>query len=231
MSWKTCLGLAVLLIVVLQVGACAQATYDYMLSATALGIKEGNYGTSYFVAPDLTLTAITRMNASQPMGETGTLYFDKDLGLGVQNGSAGGSQGISGGGPDGDEAAVFAFSTPVITSSPTLLLNSFAAKDDDPQMVVTLADGSIVSVPTASIEAAAKLVSGSEYSVAFSDLPELAGKGPLSSFYVREWTGHLYVSGLRDVQQVPEPTTMAGFALGALGLGGFLRRRRQRRSA
>jgi len=228
-------AVAIVLLVALSVGASAQQTYNYTLSAKSLGIKEQNVGTSYQSdvwgdGGNLSLSAVSKIGQpGLPNGQTGTIYLD-DLGGGVQNLLRGGSTGISGGGPDGDESLIFSFTKmPIVATSPTLLLNAYKPKDDDTEIVVTLADGSVVNVPVSSVEGAAKQVAGlkESYTVAFSDLAELAGKGPLSSFYVREWTGHILVNGLTGVQQVPEPATMVGFALGAFGLG-YLRRRRQR---
>ena len=73
-----------------------------------------------------------------------------------------------------------------------------------------LADRPVMTVPAASVEGAAKLVAGTSdsYTVALRDLAALADKGPLSSFHVREWTGHLLVNGLTRVQRAPEPATM-----------------------
>ncbi|MBM3475586.1 MAG: PEP-CTERM sorting domain-containing protein [Armatimonadetes bacterium] len=232
------LAVAVVLLVVLSVGAAAQQIYNYTLSAKALGIKEQNVGTSYQSAlwndgGNLSLSAVSKIGQPfLPNGQTGTIWLD-DLGGGVQNLLRCGSQGISGGGPDGDEKLIFSFSkVPIVATSPTLLLNTYKPKDDDTEIVVTLADGSIVNVPVSSVEAAAKQVAGAKesYTIAFKDLKELAGKGPLSSFYVREWTGHILVNGITGVEQVPEPATMIGFGLGAFGLA-YLRRRRQRKAS
>lgn len=218
--------------------AAAQQVYNYTLTATALGMGEQNVGPSFESdlwgdGGNLTLSAVTKIGQPNlPDGMPGTIYLS-NYGAGVQNLWKKGSKGISGTGPDGDEALVFDFTkTPIVTSSPVLFLNDFSAAYDDTSLVVRLADGSTVNVPAASIEGAAQRVregancGGSLYRVAFKDLRELSGKGPLSGFTVLESTGHTYVYAVRDVQEVPEPGTMAAFALGACGLA-YLRQRRR----
>ncbi len=200
-------------------------TDSYDLTSTALGIAEGNYGFSYFVSPDLTLTAITKMTDGPGSGVAGTIYFHNKEGAGVQDELAGGSKEISGGGPCQDEALVFTFGTPPYADSPTLLLNKFKPDKDDVELVVSLVGGSTVYVPIATVDLKAVKVGKESYTLAFADLPELAGKEPLTSFYVRTWEGHVYVSGLHDVAPTPEPATLVllGLSLGGVGL---LRRRR-----
>ncbi len=175
-------------VVVAQGYASTDVTYDYMLSANALGIPKGNYGASYFVSPDLTLSAWTKMGT---VNETaGTVYFDDKDGAGVQDEGASGSKEISGAGPAGDEALVFTFGTPVITDSPTLLLNKFNPDDSDVELVVTLHDGSVVTVPTMTVDTWATKLGKDSYSLAFADLPELVGhraRSPLWGWVCGVW--------------------------------------------
>ncbi len=216
----------VIVVFVLLVVCAGSALADtYMLSANALGIPKGNYGTSYFVSPALTLTARTKMTPTLPYGLAGTVYLHDKDGAGVQDELAGGSKEISGGGPAEDEALVFTFSTPVFTDSPTLLLNKFDPAGSDVELVVTLHDGSIVYVPTTTVDLKTVKVDKDSYTLAFADLPELVGKGPLDTFYVRTWEGHSYVDGLY-VDPIPEPGTMTLMGLGLLGLAARIRKRK-----
>lgn len=216
---------------------------------------EGNKGASFrpwtdashTATANFVITARTGIDEYSPLdpsasGAVGTVYIEKDgkngkrKGAGVQTADAGGSKGISGGGPARDEELIFTYDEDVYLNSISIQLgdidfgNQGVASDKDDPVIFLQTAGSAtfdVAIGEADIYAAFSYIGdpGNKYGeVDFNSFTSLAGLSNdtvISAFAVRETNDHIYVNGAT----VPEPAT-----LGLLAFGGSLvliRRRRK----
>ncbi len=190
-----------------------------------LDMDEGNYGTSLMINEVLEISAITGI--TQEGGPfTGTVYLERNgKGFGVQTLQPGGSKGISGGGPDQDEALSFNFIGNVDAASLLIGLNKFNRDKDAPVITLFLSDGTELSF-TESHENWDSAVTSRGKEKVIVDMSVFLGAGfsaSASSLSVKETTGHLYVNSITYI--IPEPATVVMLGFGA---GVFLIRPRRR---
>jgi len=199
---------------------------------------EGNKGISYRPLDPLgnpaafVLTARSDIDTAQPFtatapGQGGTVYIGKD-GAGVQNASAGGSKGISGGGGDADEELIFTYDAPVLLGDIRVFLADIEFgkglnDKDDPIIFLSLAGSGIYGVTAleAAVFGAFTDTGGKTGWVDFGTLTALSNTTPIDAFKIRETNDHIYVTG---VTPVPEPAICSLMLAGGLTL--LARRRR-----
>jgi hypothetical protein len=229
-------------------GAVSMVT-TWFDSAT-YGAVSGNLGTSMDIfGGALTLTARNKVNSAAPLdpnavASVGTIYFDSSAvpttgGLGVQDINAGGSKGISGGGPTQDEELGFTFNNEgAALETIAVLINDWGwgvdNNKDRPVIFVTTFNG--ISSTTYTFDAPAVHAASDAYGtgtnswwVDFNDFAGVVGGSAemVTSFAVREAGDHIYVKGVTiglDDGVIPEPSAMLLVTLSGLGLA--LRRRR-----
>jgi len=199
---------------------------------------EGNKGLSFRPVDEFgdpagfVMTAMSSIDGSDPFspfasGLDGTVYIDRD-GAGVQSADAGGSKGISGGGPCGDEQLIFAFDMPAMASSFQLGLVQYEAGNglgdkDDTILFINFVGSSDILV-----------LDETEYMSAFTSTGDKAGyidfsmlgfgDALIESLTVREIKSHMEVNAM-SYALVPLP---APLALGLFGLAGVALMRKRR---
>lgn len=148
----------------------------------------------------------------------GTIYVG-DKGIGVQSETAGGSKGISGDGPDGDELLRFAYSTPVFGDTLDLYLHDVevkggAFKNDVLQIELFFVGGPSVVRSSTDVFAAYTKTGRKDGFVDFSLLDGIGGVGGLTGFEFRVYEGHALVSGVENPSTIPAPVTIALMGMG-----------------
>ncbi len=144
---------------------------------------------------------------------TGTVYID-DNGAGVQDdrtpGPPGGSKGISGGGPLGDEAIKLTFSLPVLTSSITLTFAEYELSKENP--VIYLDTTASPTFGELDIEGVLQNIGDKLFFLDFSLIPNIDAFPSVSMVYVGEIDGHFVLSEVHpdpiSTNPVPEPGTL-----------------------
>lgn len=209
---------------------------------------DGNLGTTLVLfSGELTVTArsIISNDDSQKFvlnaaGQTGTIYLDSNSntylgGLGVQNAAAAGSNGISGGGPNGNEELIFSYATGVYLGTASIIINELEYGNgvddkDDPYLWIDTSAG-LFSVNEATLLSASTFGIGADAAksatVSFASMATALSINPnvtLNSFTLRETRDHIFVNGLNGGTLIPEPSSMSLIALTAFGLA--VRRRR-----
>ena len=195
------------------------------LTDKGLGLQKGNYGTSLQINDLITLAALTRINGID--SQQGTIYVEKNKGIGVQNSYAGGSKGISGSGDDQDEALVFNFSSGVSTNGFTVGLNEYEQKADNTIINMLFGSGLEMSFDKTNANWTGALTSLSRTNVNVN-IGQLVGanfSNQIKRLTVSETQGHIYVNCIGydgGSITVPEPTTIAmlGFGLMIFALPG-----------
>lgn len=208
------------------------------------GAPNANQGTA-MVYPDLTITAKSALlpYPTDPIltaGFTGTLYWGNDLGnlddpdcgkdcagLGVQNAKGGGSNGISGGGGDQDEAIVFSFIAAVPANSVQALILGVNAPDKDGKK------GDVIDVyiqyagsPTTVYYANVSPTYVPYAAPSVLDLSTLPGvtSANIAALAIVESNNHIAIGQLSySTSTVPEPVTLSLVGIGLLMLGGVRR--------
>jgi hypothetical protein len=203
------------------------------------GVNHGNLGSSLAPNADLTITAKSKLLLTDdPLFVTdkaGTVYWG-DLGnlgtgerhvfgLGVQNAAKAGSKGISGGGPDANEALVFTFNSPgLIAQSVKLTLVGLNDSGKSADATNLFLEFSPVLSPSDKVYTAISFDTPT-YVLDFSTLAGIAGN-TFGSFAVVCTDGHFGVGGI-EYSSVPVPPSLLLLGSGLVSLG-LLRIRRKR---
>lgn len=242
------MSLMVLLSLMIGTGAAWATT----ISIDWTGDGPGNLGSEFTPTQDddLKITAKTKLGEDENAlsgGTAGTVYWgnlggldtgmgSSWLGLGVQRSEPDamnnwGSEGISGGGGDQDEALIFTFAKEVDASSVQLTLiglNFGLDPQGNPSMNNDIISLSLQFWGENPLD---------EISIDFTQMPTYLldfstlglGDGTFGSFAIRANNGHFGVGGISytytEVQPVPEPATISLLGIGLLGLGYLSRKR------
>ncbi|MBL7106332.1 MAG: PEP-CTERM sorting domain-containing protein [Phycisphaerae bacterium] len=190
------------------------------LTEHGLGLAKGNYGTSFVIDDFIEVGALTSISGSFGDADTGTVYLDRDKGLGVQTLNLSGSKGISGGGGDQDEALVFNF-TNVQASSLSVGLNSFKVSKDDPFITLILSGGASYTFSESSQgwDSAITSTGRDKANLDVGLLLQGAGVGAdrvVDKMYVMEVSEHLYVNSIGYNTAIPEPASLLMLGIGSL---------------
>ncbi|MBN1457367.1 MAG: hypothetical protein JW912_05910, partial [Sedimentisphaerales bacterium] len=163
------------------------------LTKEGLGIDAGNYGPSLTINDVLNITAVTDIEDGHL--DTGTVYLDKNKGLGVQNQYGQGSKGISGTG-NSNEALVLNFTTAVETNSLSIGLNDYKYNSDDPIITATFSDGYEVVFDEShqNWDSAITYIGSKNISVNIGTLLGESYNGFIASLVVKESKGHIYLN-------------------------------------
>ncbi|MCK4888147.1 MAG: PEP-CTERM sorting domain-containing protein [Planctomycetes bacterium] len=195
-----------------------QAT-TIVFTSDGVNLSEGNYGTSMLIDNFIQVSALTKITLVD--SQTGTIYLDSDKGLGVQTSTARGSEGISGGGRDQDEALIFDFMQTVAASSIVLGLYDYNPNDDDTVLTLTLNNSSELSFTKShqNWNSAITYLGGEKTTINFGVLLGEGFGGSAARVSVMEPTGHVYVNLLgATTSTIPEPATMLLLCMGTLFL-------------
>ena len=202
-----------------------------------------NLGSSLVLAGgELTITSRSIIDLTQPFvltasGQAGTIFVDSDAnaykgGLGVQNGSAEGSHGVSGAGPNQNEELIFTYTTGVTLGTVEIILNILefghgVGDKDDPYLWVDTSLG-LFAINEAQLGVAATFAGGAGDAAQSATIDfSLLGIDPdatLNSFVLRETRDHIIVKAMEAGILIPEPGSM--LLIGISGLGLLARRRR-----
>jgi hypothetical protein len=166
-------------------------TYD--LTGNALGLSEGNKGTSLTVSPELTLHSLTYGNQTgYPSGTAGTVYLDQTDGTGVQTTSwwKRGYTTIDGESTGAYESLVFDFSTAIGATSTKLWLNKIHHHGCTwVDIWIKPVSGSALSVPNLLNYFHSTGGNASDGTLSgyfnFSEIPGLSGVGSIERIIVR----------------------------------------------
>lgn len=189
------------------------------------------------------MTARSSVDSSQPFsasasGDPGTVYIGRK-GAGVQNGSFGGSSGISGGGGDKDEELIFTYNSAVSLESIQLGLNDIEfghgqGDKDDP--VLFLSEGgsgqySVITEEDIRATSAFTYMRDKKGILDFGAFSSILGFTNIDAFKIRETRDHIYVKSLSQATPVtaavPVPTPSALFLAGiGTVFSGWIHRRR-----
>lgn len=169
----------------------------------------------------LTLEALSMTPEDEIDLENGDLadLIIGQLGMGVRPSMHGGSIGISGNGAHRDEVLIFGFSSPVVTSSVTLVLTQFG-----PSSQMNSMHGDLAEVYITEDQVLPFLVPIAGEDGTF--LLPLTGLLPedIDWLAIRAVNGHFLVSGIQ-LTAIPEPSTLVLVGIGLLGLRHFGRDR------
>jgi hypothetical protein len=242
-----CIGAALLLCV--QAALAISVTVD--LDKDAQG--EGDKGPSFRPpGADLVMTArwglangLTYNDGQNPGHTPGRVYVDNN-GTGVwataydnKGKLDGGSNGISGGGPHGQEQLIFTFDSSVFLNSLIVGLIDFdfgskIGDKDDPIFFLLLKDSSFFGVNEALLKPAFTLTGDKAGYVDLSllNVPGLAGNSLIDVLTIHNAKEHYEVSSLTyEIAPVPidpvvpEPVTLFAAFAGICAVAGYLRRR------
>lgn len=201
------------------------------LTEDGLGLEKGNYGILLVVNDLLQISALTGID--QPYGPfDGTVYLDRDdRGLGLQTLFGHGSKGISGGGPDADEALYLNFVDEVYASSVVVGLNEYRENDDDPIITLFLVGGGELAFTRShqNWNSAVTSLGGKKVAINLGKLVGQGFSGLVNSVSVTETAGHIYLNSIQ-YENIPEPATIALLGLGSLVLFNSKKRRHTNRS-
>ncbi len=205
------------------------------LTITGLGIND-----------ELVITSRSIVDSSSPSDpnasagyEIAHLVWDGDsnpykTGMGVQPEQGSGSTGISGGGGDQDEEMTFTYSNGGVSlDSISLTINDLKSKDDDPIMWIYTTAGqflideaAIFGAGTANVDGAGASEAADSWTIDFAGFAGIVGgtNETVTSFTLREPTGHTFIKATEFGTAVPEPGSalLAGFASSLM----LLRRKR-----
>jgi len=232
------------LIAVIVLGQFQVASAAIDLTATGQG--GGNKGLSYIplnasgIPTSVTITARSSVDNLNPFlanasGELGTVYIDKDKGMGVQTNEFGGSKGISGGGGDKDEELIFTYNRAMALDSITLKLNDIdfghgLDDKDDPVLFISAAGSDAFSTITEEdIFSVSAFTSTGKNSgtIDFGAFSSLLGFSEVDEFRIRETSDHIYVNGISEPAPVSTVPVPGAFLLSSLGLALVTRYRRR----
>lgn len=235
---------ALMMVVALLAAASTSFAADIVLDKATQG--EGNKGASYRPADgmggfaDFVLTARSSVDETQPLvanalGSPGTVVVDKDKGTGVQDATAGGSKGISGGGGDKDEELIFTYDIPVFLYSIQLGLADIefgkgVDDKDDPVIFLSLASSGVFGVTIQEGEILSAFTGVDKMgTVDFNSFTSLGGNAQIAAFKIRETNDHIFVNTISPGVEIPEPSLCTLMVAGALLL--VSRRRMRARNA
>jgi hypothetical protein len=189
------------------------------LTSDGLSLASGNYGTSMVVNDFIQVSALTKITLVD--SQTATVYLDSNKGFGVQTTATGreaGSEGISGGGGDQDEALIFDFMQTVAASSISIGLYDYSPTKDDTVLTLTLNNGNELSFSQShqNWNSAITYLDKKKSTIDFGILLGEGFGGSAARVSVMEPTGHVYVNLLGAT--IPEPATMLLLCMGTLFL-------------
>jgi len=184
----------------IYVTKCYATYYNLYLTSGSLGVSKGNKGLSFNVpnSGGLILSSITKGNASgnpfpELLTKKGTIYVDDHDGTGVQNATAGGSEGISGDGSDKYESLIFTFPSPADAQQVSMAFNE-DFKSPGVALWVEPLSGSAIHVPQSSVWSYRHMTGYESGYINFWELPELSGVGLITRIAVRAPAGiHVFV--------------------------------------
>ena len=228
---------SVMLVLIASAGI-SQAAITDLTSATQ---GEGNKGMAWVPigSQGFEITARSSVDENDPFsynasGSTGTIYVE-NKGAGVQDGTGGGSKGISGAGGDQNEELIFTFDNPVSLDSILLELNDIEFgkgldDKDDPVIFISQAGSGLHNIiEEGNILSAFDFTDDKTGIIDFGDFSTLLGYSEIDTFTIRETHDHIYVNGISEPALSPTPVPAPGaLVLASLGtsLAGFLRKRR-----
>src|SRR3972149_1266988 len=184
----------------IYVTKCYATYYNLYLTSGSLGVSKGNKGLSFNVpnSGGLILSSITKGNASgnpfpELLTKKGTIYVDDHDGTGVQNATAGGSEGIAGDGSDKYESLIFTFPSPADAQQVSMAFNE-DFKSPGVALWVEPLSGSAIHVPQSSVWSYRQMAGYESGYINFWEPPELSGVGLITRIAVRAPAGiHVFV--------------------------------------